>query len=324
MTFNLDFPFAYGLPTSRALFRARLEDFIVVEDLGFEPGGEGEHIFVKIKKRGENTHYVAEKMAAFLGVKPMDVGVSGLKDRIAETTQWFSIYKPGKEIEVDWPGFVKQSGLNIDILAVSRHHQKLRRGQHRCNWFEITLRDVTHPEEAQARLEKIAARGVPNYFGEQRFGRDGGNLVQAEEWFAGGRPIRNRTKKGLVLSAARAYLFNLVLAERVRQSTWNCTVDGDICLGEFPSGPLWGRGRPAVTSTAGEVELQTLSGFAGWCDRLEHSGLSQERRALVIRPVDLNWSIGESTLKLKFGLPAGEFATSVLREITVLEASPVK
>lgn len=321
MRFDLDFPFAYGPPTSHALFRACVDDFIVVEDLGFEPNGEGEHIFVKIKKRGENTHFVAEKIAAFLNVKSMDVGISGLKDRIAETTQWFSIYKPGKDIEVDWPGFVKHSGLDIEILTVSRHHQKLRRGQHRCNWFEITLRDVTHPEEVQVRLKNIVAQGVPNYFGEQRFGRGGGNLLMAEEWFAGGKPIRNRTKKGLVLSAARAYLFNLVLAERVRHSSWRDVVDGETCVGEFPSGPLWGRGRSPVASTAGEIESRTLSGFADWCDRLEHSGLSQERRALVLQPIDLNWSVGESTLELKFGLPPGEFATSVLREIAALETS---
>lgn len=319
MQFNLDFPYAYGPPASHARFRVELNDFIVDEDLGFEPSGDGEHIYIKIKKRGENTHFVAEKIAAFLNLKPMDIGVSGLKDRYAETTQWLSVYKPGKNMDVDWPVFIASCGLNLEILAVSRHHQKLRRGQHRCNWFEITLRDVTEIEAVEARLEQVAAGGVPNYFGEQRFGRGAGNLAMADDWFTSGRPIRNRTKKGLALSAARSYLFNLVLAERVKHGNWRSVLEGDACVGEFPSGPLWGRGRSVMTSTAGEIESQVLSGFANWCDKLEHSGLSQERRALVLQPMDLNWFVEESTLKLKFGLPPGEFATSLLREVAVLE-----
>lgn len=319
MQFNLAFPFAYGPPESHARFRAQLEDFIVIEDLGFEPSGEGEHIYVKIKKRGENTHFVIEKLAAFLEIKPMDIGLSGLKDRHAETTQWLSIYKPGKDSDVDWSTFIASSGLDLEVLAIARHHQKLRRGQHRCNWFEIILRDVSQIDAARIRLEKIAAEGVPNYFGEQRFGRAARNLALAEDWFAGGRPIRNRTKKGLALSAARSYLFNLVLAERVRQNTWRSVLEGDACLGELPSGPLWGRGRSIVTSTAGKLESQVLLDFANWCDKLEHSGLSQDRRALVLQPLNLSWRVDERTLKLNFGLPPGEFATSLLREVAVLE-----
>ncbi|MFT5082426.1 MAG: tRNA pseudouridine13 synthase [Lentisphaeria bacterium] len=321
MSFSLDFTFAFEKPSCNAKFRCSPEDFRVDESLGFEPSGEGEHVYVHIKKRGENTDWVAEKLAKFFKVKSMDVSYSGMKDRHAITRQWFSIYLPGKDQPIDWPAFVAGAESDIEILGSKRHHQKLRRGMHSANQFEIVLRELNHSEGLDQRLQKIKQSGVPNYFGEQRFGRGMGNLKLAQEWMEQGRPIRNRNKRGLAMSAARSYLFNLVLSRRVELGTWAEKIAGDHCdetLG-LATGPLWGRGRSAAQEEALELEQEVLAPHEQWCNQLEHCGLSQDRRALALLPIDFQWQLEGDVLVLKFGLPPGQFATSVLREMAVLE-----
>ena len=312
--FSLEFPRAYGAVTASAIFRAQPEDFQVDEDLGYVPSGVGEHVFLHICKRGENTAWVAGKIAELANVNVTDIGYCGRKDRHAVTAQWFSVYLP-KAPEPDWTLLNTES---IQLLSASRHQTKLRRGEHQQNNFVIRLRDVQTEDRAQLeiKIDAIFAQGVPNFFGEQRFGLGGNNLREAEAILVGGKRYRDKQKRGLMLSAARSYLFNQVLAARVLANNWTSMIDGEI--NSQASGPLWGRGRPLVSGTLLEFEQNALANWATWCDGLEHAGLSQERRALQLIPRNSRWSWVDNDLVLHFSLDAGEFATSVLHELAQL------
>ncbi len=315
--FNLDFPRAYGELMATAAFREQPGDFQVDEDLGFSPSGSGEHVFLHVRKRGENTAWVAERIAALASVNVSDIGFCGRKDRHAVTTQWFSVYLP-KAPEPMWDAINSPS---IQLLGVSRHQQKLRRGDHRQNHFVICLRDLQTENRTalEKKIAQIFSHGVPNYFGEQRFGRNGNNLQEAQAILVDGKRYRDKQKRGLMLSAARSYLFNQVLAARVETGTWMEKMNGEI--NNFPSGPLWGRGRPLVTAELAEFEQKILGHWKDWCNGLEHAGLQQERRALQLVPTNTSYQWQDGNLLLGFSLDSGEFATSILREMAVLRSN---
>ena len=306
--FSLTFPYSLGCPPVSAGFRSQLEDFQVVEDLGFAPAGSGEHLLLQIRKRNENTRWVARLLGEHYGIPELGVGYCGLKDRRAVTSQWFSVQLPG----ADTPAPPSLPGC--ELLASARHPKKLRPGMHRGNDFAIVLRvDPEGVAEVQQRLEAVARQGVPNYFGEQRFGRDGNNLREVARIVGSRQPRFKGQRGGLYLSAARAWLFNLVLGERVRQQVWT----------EVADGPLWGRGRSAASETLARDEAEILAPWAPWCLALEHSGLKQERRPLVLAPQNFVWHWQGSDLHLAFSLPPGTFATSLLRELAQLQAPPI-
>lgn len=318
--FSLDVNFAYGAPDARGEFRSCPEDFVVTENLSHGFSGEGDHLAIKIKKRGENTQWVADKLAAFFKIKSIDVGFYGLKDRHAVTTQWFSAHVPKYEGEIDWNAFRDQYNLDVEVLDVQRHVKKIRRGEHASNRFEIRLRNMTDVEVVQKRLEHISKFGVPNYFGEQRFGREGNNLNAAQTWIDSKRSIKNKKKRGMIYSSARSYLFNTVLSARVERNNWNVAVDGDVLDDiELPTGPLWGRGRSSATMCAADVERVALEPWEAWCLALEHVGLSHERRTFVLNPLNFSWVFVGNDLTVSFQLAPGQFATSVLREICQLK-----
>lgn len=316
--FSLNFPRAYGALTATAIFRAQPEDFQVDEDLGYVPSGAGEHVFLHVCKRGENTAWVAGKIAELANVTINDVGYCGRKDRHAVTAQWFSVYLP-KATEPDWSLLNTES---IQLLAASRHQHKLRRGEHQQNNFVIRLRNVQTDDRnlLQQKIEIIFTRGVPNYFGDQRFGLGGNNLREADAILVGGKRYRDKQKRGLMLSAARSYLFNQVLAARVLADNWASSIEGDVNL--HASGPLWGRGRPLVSGALLELEQAVLTDWSAWCDGLEHAGLSQERRALQLIPRNSRYTWVDDDLVLHFSLDAGEFATSILHELALLLPIP--
>lgn len=310
MNFSLDFPFAYGQPGAVAGFRSECEDFVVVEQLGFEPTGQGEHWLTEIVKRDDNTPWVAKQLARLCGVSPRDVGYCGMKDRRAVTRQWFSVYLPKGEAP-DW------SALNSDTihwLQSFRHSRKLRRGEHVGNTFEIRLRDCAeYQRDIEQRLAQIAHSGVPNYFGEQRFGRDADNLRRVDDVLQ--KRGRKNTQDAMVLSAARSWLFNQVLAARVQEGHWREVLPGE----DQPTGPLWGRGRNPAPEAVRSLEAITLAPWQEWMQGLEHAGLGQERRSLVMRPQALQWRWDGNDLVLQFGLMPGQFATALLRELAQLK-----
>ena len=302
-------------------FRCEFEDFQVDEVLGFEPSGSGEHWLVQLRKRGDNTDWVARELANLAEVPVKDLGYAGRKDRRAVASQWFSIYQP-KGPEPQWE---RLADMGLELMKVARHDRKLRLGQHVGNRFAIRLRQLEpllsetreHTRDLlSARLHRLAEQGVPNYFGEQRFGRGAGNLLRAQTQLMQGKTIRHRRDRSMALSAARSWLFNRVLAQRVRQGNWQVTLTGEPA--DTATGPLWGRGRALSQQDTLALEETALAPWSHWCYTLEYQGLKQERRALVLKPLSMDWDWDGKDLWLRFGLPPGCFATAVLREIAQL------
>jgi len=310
-------PNAYPTSGASATLKLLNEDFIVTELPLQLPSGEGEHIWLDIEKNGANTAFVAQQLAAAASVQERDVGYAGLKDRYAITRQWFSIYLPKGET----PDLTQLQHPEFKVLSQRRHVKKLRPGDLQGNRFRIVLRDVTGDPDAmktmEANLQAIASHGVPNYFGAQRFGHDGGNVEQGRAMLAREIRVRNPKKKGIYLSAVRSFVFNEVLALRIQQGLWGKTLPGDVMddAGR-PTGPLWGRGRVITTDQAQALENGVAERHATLCDGMEHAGLDQERRALVASPVEMSWEWPQANqMVLTFSLPAGNYATSVLNEI---------
>ncbi len=335
-------------PLIKGSIRNKPEDFRVDEIPSFSPAGEGEHLFLHIKKTGANTDWLAGQLARVLGVKKRDVSYAGLKDRNAVTTQWFSVYLPGKQTPDVSKLMPKSLATDIEILQQTRHVKKLRRGSLEGNRFVITIRDCDYVESDKEKLEQciqeIREQGIPNYFGEQRFGhkteQGWNNIEKATAWFNGEikRP-KNRNQSGLYLSAARSLIFNHILSERITNKTWNQHVEGDVFmlgnsrswfaddsdekinhrLQQFdihPSGALWGRGRLSTKDESFALENNIAKHYPVLCEGLERNGLKQERRSLRIRVKELDhqW-LDESSLRLSFVLPAGSYATTLLEQI---------
>ncbi|WP_416760352.1 tRNA pseudouridine(13) synthase TruD [Roseateles sp. So40a] len=307
-------PNAYPVSGASATLKLLNEDFLVTELPLQLPSGEGEHIWLDIEKNGANTAFIALQLADATGVQERDVGYAGLKDRYAITRQWFSIYLPKGET----PDLTQLQHPEFKVLSQSRHVKKLRPGDLLGNRFRIVLREVTGDRDAiESNLKAIAAQGVPNYFGAQRFGHDGGNVEQGRAMLAREIRVRNPKKKGIYLSAVRSFIFNEVLALRIQQGLWGKALTGDV-MDEAgrPTGPMWGRGRVSTTDEAQALENGVAGRHATLCDGMEHAGLDQERRALVASPADLTWEWPQADqLVLSFSLPAGNYATSVLNEI---------
>ena len=316
--FHLDFPLAFPDLETSADFRTQSEDFFVDEQLGFELSGNGEHLCLHIEKRNQNTIKVAKQLAELAGIKQMDVGYCGLKDKHAVTRQWFSLYLGQREL--DWQSIQLQ---DCTILSTARHDKKLRRGIHARNAFRIRLRNVQADSALLSRRWKdIGEQGVPNYFGEQRFGYGGSNLQQAEALIDVHARIWRERKNQFAVSAVRSYLFNHVLADRVRTDEWRHVINGDPQIADLPlvaTGPLWGRGRSLSVETLAEREKILLQPYALFCEKLEHLGLQQERRALLLQPTDVSVQREENDWVLGFSLPPGTYATSVLREFLQLK-----
>ena len=333
----VDWHYAHGGPLGSCRFKSRHEDFLVTELLPFEPEGDGEHLFLLIEKKGENTDWVAGLLARYAGVGRQSVSYAGRKDRHGITRQWFCVSLPGKA-DPDWSGL---PGESIKIISQARHRKKLKTGALRANDFVITLRDINvDPAMVEARLALISREGVPNYFGEQRFGHQGRNIAKATDMLAGKFRVP-RNKRSMYLSAARSWLFNRVLSEKVAAGVWHQYVAGDVlgfpdnsslifdapdesllarlAAGQLsPTSPLWGRGRAAVTDQSLALEQSALAGYRTLCDGLENVGLSQERRVNRLIPTDMSWTWhDETTLELRFRLGKGCFATALLRELLV-------
>jgi tRNA pseudouridine13 synthase len=310
-----------GAPVLRGRYRCRPEDFRVDEALGFAPAGAGEHVLVQVRKRGANTAWVGAELARRAAVPAGDVSWCGEKDRHAVTTQWFSVRDPrGSFVPA-----VGEGGEGWEVLARARHDRKLRRGDHAGNRFRLrVLPEEGHAAPPAAAVAARLTEPVPNYFGPQRFGRDGANLAAAASWVRGGRLPPRGASRGRILSAARARLFNLVLAARVREGTVATVLEGDVTEAGVPTGPLWGRGRSPVRGAAAAVEAAALAEHGAWCERLEHAGLEQARRPLVLHLEAPAVIAADGALELAFALPPGAFATAVLAALGPLRdaASP--
>ena len=319
----IDWARAHGPALFSAAIRSEPSEFDVTEELGFEFSGDGEHDYLFIEKTNANTEWVSRQLARFAKVPQRDVGYAGLKDRRAVTRQWFSVPR--------WhsPDWHRLQADGIRLLEVERHDRKLRRGAHRGNRFRIVLRGAL-PKASQLdeRLTSIAQAGVPNYFGEQRFGRQGSNIALANAW-ADGRRL-GRHKRSLAISTARSYLFNRVLDKRVRERSWNRLVAGDTVnldgtgsvfeinavdnelerrcrqMDIHPAGALCGQGTP-LSSIPAEHE--------NWLHALTRARVKPASRPFRLVVANLQWSIAGGSLELRFKLGRGAYATAVLREL---------
>jgi tRNA pseudouridine13 synthase len=330
-----DLPFAHGGPPLTGSLRAAPEDFFVEEDLGFAADGAGEHCLVRVEKRGANTEWVARELSRFAGVGRNAVSYAGMKDRNAVTRQSFSIHLPGRAD----PAWQELRHDEFHVLDAARHSRKLRPGALRGNAFRIVLRDVAGDRMAfESRLAAVAQSGVPNYFGAQRFGHGGDNVERARAMFAGRRVQRH--ERSVLLSAARSFLFNEVLAERVRQGTWNCALDGEVWMlsgtrsifgpepvsadlearldaGDIlPTGPMFGEGALRSQAMVAGIETDIAGRHPDLVEGLAKNGLRQERRALVLRPDNLvaSWQ-SDTAVELRFDLRKGSYATVIIREM---------
>ncbi len=284
--------------------REEIDDFRVEERLDLEFSDSGEHLYVHIEKKDLNTQDVQRALADHYGVPRLDVSYSGLKDKRAITSQWFSVRLPKTE-----------APLNSDKIATltqRRHSRKLRIGSHQANRFSIRVRDVVGGDCELA--TQILGGHCPNYFGHQRFGRDFNNIRTAREWVEQGRPRISRKARAWHLSTLRSLVFNEVLGRRVLDGNWDTPISGDRAIGLFPTGPLWGRGTLPTSGVPREIEDSVRKDHAEVCDALEWVGLRQQRRSLVAQAGDVEVEESGRTMSLGFTLSPGTYATVVLAE----------
>lgn len=346
-------PYMQGNPIFQARLKTIPEDFVVEEVLGYSLCGTGEHLWLWVEKRGENTDWVAQGLAKWLGVTSREMGYAGKKDRQAVTRQWFSVHLPGQVT----PDLSDCPVPNAVILDAQRHSKKLQTGGLAGNRFRVVLRDCRGDlTDLTQRCERVITQGVPNYFGEQRFGKQMNNLAQATALFAQAdedrrsrsrrhkRAGQNRNQQGMYISAARSWIFNQILAQRLQLGALNQGMAGDVfmlansqacfvddgsaellarlqALEIHPTGALLGRGRLMSQAQMADLEQGVIAQFPEWQNGLEHIGLNQERRALRVVPQDFSWAFEQDSLTLSFGLPAGSYATMVLRELLVATES---
>jgi tRNA pseudouridine13 synthase len=322
---------------ARGTLRAEPEDFVVEEDLGFGPSGAGQHVLLKVRKRNANTQWVVRELAKICGCHPRDIGYAGLKDRRAIAIQWLTV--PQSRLTLDVWRTVREP--DFEVLEADAHSRKLPRGALAGNRFMVRIRNVEVADVAlAARIAEISRRGVPNYFGPQRFGRDGANLARIADGLRALRP----QERGFVLSAARSLVFNAVLAERVRDGSWERLEVGDIAnldgrgsifpidtldqtlserceqLDLHPTGPMWGKSAPPTRLRVSELETRLAADFPQPCELTVEAAMEQERRALRLAVRDLTWEREAAAIVIRFRLMRGSFATMVLHEIVESEA----
>lgn len=314
------------------------EDFQVSEVLGFEPSGEGEHLFLQIRKNNLTTEALVKDVAKALSVAVRDVGYCGLKDKMAITDQWLSVTWPIKE---PIPSLL---GASWQVITAVRHNKKLKRGIHQANNFVIRLKNITGDLlQLEENLQTVKQEGFPNYFGDQRFGRSGANVEKAERIFK--REFKCKPfQRSLYYSAARSYLFNHYLSIRVEQRSWNKAIAGDsfnlagsnalfgpeVEIDEklqerinvhdiHPVGPLFGEGESRLTAAAFDIEQKVAQVYPVLVKGLQKAGIKIAYRPLRVIPKSLNWHLKKDVCELHFSLPSGSYATALIDQLIKTE-----
>jgi tRNA pseudouridine13 synthase len=325
-------------PDDTGTLRKLPEDFLVEEIPAYPPAGEGSHLFLQVEKRLRTTDEVVRALSRHLRLPAGRIGCAGLKDRAALTRQWLSVPADSQRRL----GSFRLEG--VAILAAEPHTNKLKTGHLKGNRFRIRIRDLPKSarEEVTRRCAVLSEKGAPNYFGPQRFGRDGQNENAGRELLCGKPGLGDKRRLRLLLSAVQSGLFNDVLAVRLRRGRFEQALLGDVMIkadtgGRFvcedpereqprmdafeihPSGPMFGPKMMAARGEPGEIEREILS----------ESGLSATsfsrypkltrgaRRPLRLVPEGLSARPEGDSLVLGFTLPAGGYATSVLRELII-------
>ncbi|WP_455483300.1 tRNA pseudouridine(13) synthase TruD [Haemophilus parahaemolyticus] len=326
-----------GKPQQAGRLKAEFADFIVREELGYPLTGEGEFVAVKVRKTNANTLFVGEQLAKFVGISAKNMSYAGLKDRHAVTEQWFCLHLAGKET----PDFSAFECEGVEILEVTRHNRKIRTGALEGNYFELLLRDVEETDELKQRLNQLQAVGFPNYFTEQRFGRDGHNLTQAQRWASGEISVKDRKKRSFYLSAARSEVFNLVVSRRISDQQMQTVLSGDYLqlagsnsffevkaedlvqsqqrLDEndvLLTAPLIGEN--SLEQNGNEREKAIVAQHENLISLMKKERMNAARRAMLCKPQDLRWQFEPEGLRLTFFLNSGSYATGLVRELIIL------
>lgn len=326
----------HDVPAAGGVFKASPEDFEVEELPAYLPNGlpDGEHAFVWIEKRGLSTPDAAKLIARHVGLRDQDVSWAGLKDKHAVTRQWLSLpFKAAAALA----GF-KAPGLEVKQL--SRHRNKLKAGHLKGNRFSLVVRDVRDVDAARASFERLVAQGLPNFFGDQRFGARGDNAERGKQILLSGGRHRDRFERKLFLSAFQSKLFNDVLEQRLERGLFATVLAGDVLKkhetnGEFvceapdvdqpranafevsAAGPLFGPEMRAATGVPGQLEADVLTSAGVTIDTFKTGGDETRgtRRFFRVRLGDPTFEPGTGTFKVTFSLPAGTYATVVLDEL---------
>ena len=324
-------------PKQTALLKAECADFVVKEQLGYDMSGDGEFVAVKVRKTDCNTLFVGEQLAKFAGISARNMSYAGLKDRKAVTEQWFSLQMPGQPT----PDFSQFSLEGVEILNVTRHQRKIRIGSLQGNHFEILLRNAEETDELKVRLDFLAKNGFPNYFTEQRFGRDGNNLTQALRWANGEIKVKDRHKRSFYLSAARSEIFNLIVSKRMELNLAQQILVGDVLqlngshswfvvdesedLAQLQqrlaqqdvllTAPLIGEEEKSAVDFEHEIFAQHQALF----DLMRQERMKAARRPILMQPQQFQWQFEPNGLRLQFALPAGSYATALIRELVNIE-----
>lgn len=326
-----------GTPQQTGRLKAEFADFIVREELGYPLAGEGEFVAVKVRKTNANTLFVGEQLAKFVGISAKNMSYAGLKDRHAVTEQWFCLHLAGKET----PDFSTFECEGIEILEVTRHNRKIRTGALEGNHFELLLRDVVETDELKQRLNQLQEIGFPNYFTEQRFGRDGHNLTQAQRWASGEISVKDRKKRSFYLSAARSEVFNLVVSQRIADQQMQTVLLGDYLqlagsnsffevkaedlmqsqqrLDEndvLLTAPLIGEN--SLEQNGNECEKAIVAQHKNLISLMKKERMNAARRAMLCKAQDLRWQFEPEGLRLTFFLNSGSYATGLVRELITL------
>ncbi|MCF6767302.1 tRNA pseudouridine(13) synthase TruD [Thiotrichales bacterium 19S11-10] len=334
--------------TAIGALKSYTTDFIVEEKLNISFSEKGEHLWVYIEKENRHTEEVAKLLARFTGISLRDVGYSGMKDKQALTKQWFSLKLP-IQYQPDWSLF---SYEGIKILESIRHDKKLRLKTHQANAFEIIIRDVDVDQvKLASAIHYIKYKGVPNFYGSQRFGHNHKNLDDLFLWLKGETNPPLKRKKWL-LSVYRSYLFNHYLNYRYSLGKLYQVLPGDVLtfngsdsvfqvnLEEevlaaqkrlkasevFPAGPLWSAEEAKLFWQSEALKLlnQAFETEKAWLDPkvIRPFKLKLAYRSLVLMPKNLqaDYDLNKNQLRLQFLLPAGGYATTLIDYLSKLVA----
>jgi len=322
-------------PTFAGALKKAPADFLVEEIPAYEPSGFGEHLFVKLRKEDLTTPEAVKRLCRALDASFKSAGWAGMKDRHAVTTQWVSLH----DVTPEQAAAVTVEG--VTLLAAVPHEKKLKTGHLRGNRFDLRIRDVAEPDALVAAFGEIDV--VPSYFGAQRFGRD--NLERASAWLLeGGRSPRDRVQRRFLVSALQSAVFNTVVAARVSDGALTTVMDGDVLqtqrgglfdaaededpqarldAGEItPTAPLPGKQVRWANGAALALEKAACEAWAVDDEAMGRMGKLGRgtRRAVFIRPLELEASREGDDVRVAFSLPSGCYATVVVRE--ALDESP--
>ena len=305
--------------------------------IDFKLSGEGEHFWLYLEKTRLNTQQVAKELGKFYKIPRKNIGYSGLKDKIAVTRQWFSIWLPGKQGKLEYGVF---SCENCLVIQSGWHHKKLKKGTHKFNHFKIIVRDLKPPLQIlKNKINMIRDQGFVNCYGSQRFGEDEVNLVKAIAYIKGEYEVKSRIDCDFYLSVLRSYLFDQYLAIRSEAQTFNQVLLGDVVgflgkntwfavsdpdqiddvqkrvdSGELViAGPLYGMSQKLMLSGEALSLWERVLEESPWHKNLLSQGMMTQYRALVVKVFDLNDKlVYPESLCLDFKLQKGCYATTML------------